>query len=741
MTDTPDLAHDLLALVDALLGEQGVLAATPGLAFNPLQLDYAQRAALGFLRQDRARARTAINAVQASTGTGKTYGYLVPVMGYAALTGERVVISTFTRHLQRQVLDSAVVVSEWVRARTGVALTVARRLGMSNFLSSSAISDLLDALDDQGEAVVSERRQLLEDMQAWVRARDGDALVHSGLLEDFLADHGLEALPADVPVSAVTLSSSAPEADREAYARHVQASKSADVVVVNHALLVSNVMRWGSLLAGDGRVIGAVVCDEADRLRDAAESLLQADYTFVHACANAVQVARALKVPLLDMSAQELLDDMRALGREAGSEGMVLNPRDALCHEVCGRLHGYLATATPTALGLARTISQDGLLPAGVRREVAVEFIDLTRRLGQALDQLRTGQGMALLSWSPVKAWPSLRMGQAYPGRILSRLWAPLEDRDDPLRPPATLIQSILFTSATLGVPGRGLPEAFDDFFSDIGVVRHPKRGEALPIHHVQIDLFARLEPLRFGRLDFVVMDPRIPDPTDRDTLETNPVWLDACAAMIAQASSAGGRTLVLATSFQDANALGQVLARAGRSALVHARGVGLAGLISQFKADPQAIMISPSAWEGMDLPGMIAQLVITRVPFGSLDSMDMQLLRLGLLQSGLAEDKVRGILMGRLTAAAKQRLMQGLGRPIRSADDRATVWFADPRLPLPAGMADSLHPAVLEAPIRPQFAPLLQAIPARFRHEAYHRAPMFCPAGIDGKPAVIIID
>ena len=42
--------------------------------------------------------------VQAGTGTGKSLGYLVPAVRHAVLTGERVVISTATLALQRQVM-------------------------------------------------------------------------------------------------------------------------------------------------------------------------------------------------------------------------------------------------------------------------------------------------------------------------------------------------------------------------------------------------------------------------------------------------------------------------------------------------------------------------------------------------------------------------------------------------------------------------------------------------------------
>ena len=43
--------------------------------------------------------------VEAGPGTGKTYAYLVPALKHASLPGRRVVISTWTRTLQEQIIQ------------------------------------------------------------------------------------------------------------------------------------------------------------------------------------------------------------------------------------------------------------------------------------------------------------------------------------------------------------------------------------------------------------------------------------------------------------------------------------------------------------------------------------------------------------------------------------------------------------------------------------------------------------
>ena len=71
--------------------------------------------------------------VQAGTGTGKSLGYLVPVMLHAATAEERAVVSTATLALQRQVMTKdAPVAADAVEAVTGVRPSVALLKGWQN---------------------------------------------------------------------------------------------------------------------------------------------------------------------------------------------------------------------------------------------------------------------------------------------------------------------------------------------------------------------------------------------------------------------------------------------------------------------------------------------------------------------------------------------------------------------------------------------------------------------------------
>ena len=72
--------------------------------------------------------------VQAGTGTGKSLGYLVPLLTHCAVSGARGLVSTATLALQRQILvKDAPVAVDAVASATGVRLKVAVLKGWSNY--------------------------------------------------------------------------------------------------------------------------------------------------------------------------------------------------------------------------------------------------------------------------------------------------------------------------------------------------------------------------------------------------------------------------------------------------------------------------------------------------------------------------------------------------------------------------------------------------------------------------------
>lgn len=705
--ETPPTAHASVPAsdVDATLGKDSV--SRSGLTYNPYQHDYAHRVAETL---EQGGEPPVVAMLEAETGTGKTLGYLVPAMMHAARTGERVLVSTFTRHLQKQMLDKdAPLAARCVEEQTGKVLHVARRVGRGGYFDAERCQTMLDAVDDVAIA------DFLRGAIAWL---ESDAA--SGIVEDYLAQSGYACLPDDLHRALITLDARSSDASAAAYQRDVEASKEADVVVVNHALLCIHALTGSGILDGE-RAARVLVADEADRMESAASSVMSESLSVAALCRRIKGAYNAGSVSAACMAdADALLNDLCEARRPDWfvPVSRLLPGITAAIH----RLDGHLQDAKPNL----QQRCESGQVGAA---EAADLLGDVARfqQFARALDAPGSSAGSLLASWSPVKTLPTLSLGAPDAGRLLRHLWNDY----------ATLRAAVL-TSATLAVPGKPLPGAMDAAAGRIGLIRHARQDGSM-IHRVPTELMARYQQRNFGRMAFVLADRRLPSPTqklDDDSVITRPEWLDYCASMVAAAHEQGGRTLVLAKSWKDTDALAERLADQIDSLLVHTPGQPVTAMLDAYRDAESAVLVSPSAWEGVDLPGMVDQLVITRAPTPPPLTDDNERLRLHLEERGLGKREVQSVIQRKDEDVARNRMRQGIGRGVRRHDDSVTVWLADPRIAAPSEWRNSLEPAASDTLTR-QNSALHDSIPARF-WGAYQQAMVLPEGGTLTQPEVL---
>lgn len=745
---TKDLHEKVTTGVREILGPQGLIE-RDGMTHSPIQYQYAMQVAEGFARvEDAGDERTRINLLEAQTGTGKTIGYLVPLMLFAAHTGERVMVSTYTRMLQKQILDKdATLVQRWVAEVTGQELSMARRVGRRNYISPSRAKEMLDELlessDDHQEAI-----HFLERLLIWCGRQEDSKLSASRVLDDWLTDQGITELPSGVLRSRIVLEPGSPDDEQAAYSRDVLASKDADLIVVNHSLLLMHAYRWAQLLDDNDegyRKASLVVVDEADRIPDAASSVIGADLTLHHLVTLTRDVGAS--IPTLQKavaSIEALHADVMRLYRPGQNVLALLGKDDrskTLCERVAHANNAARSSATQLHEWLKSEQASKGA-PTNPLSAKAAKLLDAFNDLADFTESMQAHDNTALVSWSPIREYPSLRIGKPWPGRLLSRLWREANsstgDSESTL-PEHQSLYGILFTSATLSVPGKSLPAAFDDFALSVGASRFPLKEGAAPLHRMQVDLFRRYEPTQFGTLSFVLADPRVPNPSMREDdfvndrkWSTNPEWLDYVAHMIQHAWGSGDRVLVLTLSHNDTDALAKRLkqSEAADYLIVHAAGESLSGLRARFVASDRAVMITASGWEGLDMPGLVKNLVITRIPFSPPGTAESEILRAHLFAKGMSSEKIETILRAQMVNSARRKMAQGVGRAIRSRSDVGTIWIADPRFPMPEGIAGSLDPVIMKSPTRNVQHKMIECIPARFRDEAFSQAQLLLADG-----------
>ena len=263
------------------------------------------------------------------------------------------------------------------------------------------------------------------------------------------------------------------------------------------------------------------------------------------------------------------------------------------------------------------------------------------------------------------------------PGRVLRRSYAG---------------RKTVFASATLAPGGAG----FEPFLRSVGAERLERRD-------------MRVEVERFGAMAFVLADRAVPEPFDADGNRAAG-FDDYAAGMVRAAMAEGGRTLVLAASFADAEELG----RRVPGLAVHRRGEPLAPRLAALRADPAGALATPAAWAGTDLPGLLAHVVVARIPFAPPEDARAELLRRLLAARGHDGRNAGAILDARRRRDAIRKLAQGFGRGVRGPDDRVRVWIADPRFPLPDALVLDPRRMLSQGPAA-RHRGLAAAVPRRF--------------------------
>lgn len=711
-----------------ILGDGG-LAMRDGLVAAPAQRDYAQRWAEAISRSVEARDRDPASPASlvlsaADTGTGKTIGYAVPTMLRAAM-GVKVAISTYTHALQQQYLGSPgrpgdlVRIARWIRELGYGDLKIARRVGQQAFVSASAVQALLHRMNQERE----DRRLTAQDM------RDLDLLVefsmeanegrNSGLIEDLREEYA-GVLPLGISAASICLAADSDEDDWRAYREHIERSQDADVLIISHAYLAAaTAYRAGRLL--ESGEIDSLVVDEADRLLDVADSAFRFDASLRRVTAALESMGTAAA----DRAAQALVTLTEVT--------QAVNPTNqraiATCELVPKHQAELIAGAETASKRIAEALKKAATsahTSAEARSTIEAGLYAIDRFLNTAQAQEEGGFFMTALSYSPLRSLPSLSVAPRSPGRILGKLWR--STREEGVDIPAP-VRSVLLTSATLGNAGHfaSSQERFRSVAAELGIDVTGKATNQRP----EIDLWASFEPEKFGQVRYVLADPSVSSPVqamdDTERALLDPSWAEYAATMILKAKNTGGRTLVLCNSYQDADVLAQLLVARGEKVIQQVHGQSTKDLEASFLEDPQSIWLSPTAWEGLNLPGAIQNLVVARLPFGGVDETTRAILT---AYGRFSEQAAHKIVVGKMMNATKRKLRQGLGRPIRSKTDRAVIWIADPRFPIAAASQIPLrHPGKIEYSQIQRYPAMHEVLPKRFAH-ALARASVLLKSG-----------
>ena len=588
---------------------------------------------------------------EAGTGTGKTFAYLVP----AILSGKKTIVSTGTRALQDQLYHRDL---PRVRDALGVGLKTALLKGRANYLCHYRLQQAKGEPRFGSREIAAQFQRIV----AWAgRTRMGD-----------LAE--LEALPDDSPllpmVTSTTencLGSECPFFSECFVVQARQRAQAADLVVVNHHLLLADLALkaegFGEILPG----AQAFVVDEAHQLPDLAAQF------FGEAISARPLVELARDALAECKNVPSALATLQAPAREL--EHAVRNLRAAMDDLPVRGTRGRAAElpAVEDALDLLASALQQlhaTLLPL---REAAPGFDSCTARAKES--------GLRLLRWrgdGVVTAMPAADDDDAYsqdfanvdaadvaaPDRDdASVLWYELTARGFRLsRTPLDVAGPLaehrarsqaawVFTSATLAVGGR-----FDHYATKLGLVE-------------PTTLLAP-SPFDWPRQALCYLPRGLPEPAARGYNEAIVVALRP----VLEAS--GGRAFVLFASHRALREAAELLRDGPWPLFVQGEGPR-SMLLERFRASGNGVLLGAASFrEGVDVAGdALSVVVIDKLPFGAPDDPVFEARLEAIRRSG--GNPFRDEQLPQAVIALKQ----GAGRLIRSETDRGVLVLCDPRL------------------------------------------------------------
>ncbi|HZH32559.1 MAG TPA: RecQ family ATP-dependent DNA helicase [Pyrinomonadaceae bacterium] len=331
--------------------------------------------------------------VEAGTGTGKSLGYLVPAALHARAAGMPVVISTYSKVLQTQLVEKDVTYLSSLLPD----LTAAVLKGRGNYLSIRRLrEEIIDAVDE--DRISRARAWTLGTLTSFSLSSETGELESVSFavdnLDEYLDSRG-EALRVRDSVRA-SAGGGGGQPERPAggrldfYEAARENASRADLIILNHSLLLTQAVMAGDRLPE--LLSPFVVCDEAHNLEDAATSVLKNEVT-------EVSFRRLLRAVHDKSRRAGLLATVRKAGVAASDEAMTsalgaLADVETHFTNLSTRLRSFVVANTiQSKEDLARFGAQVEIRPAslqgsggGALRESALALREALFRLRPALD-------------------------------------------------------------------------------------------------------------------------------------------------------------------------------------------------------------------------------------------------------------------------------------------------------------------------------------------------------------------
>ncbi|MFH1755247.1 MAG: ATP-dependent DNA helicase [Candidatus Latescibacterota bacterium] len=660
-TIAPKVTRSLVDNLPDILGD--------GYEVRQSQVDMAAQVAQSFCEER-------ILVIEAETGLGKSLAYLVPLLIYCAETNSRAVVSTYTRTLQRQLIEKDYPLA----VRTAqVAIEAAVLLGRTNYLCKKSLSGLMNS-GELGKRTEDWLRSLFDHDSGEIEHIDMDAEIDSSVLQRIACPAG----EADCVGCSLR---------DECYLYRARSrAMAAQVVLVNHALLFSDLSTNGALLGP----FDVLVVDEAHHLPEVATRYLTLSVSpqAIDASPQGLHTNR-YDEPVAYARDMTAADDPAAAEQIDASWTAVVSCLEEAHRATLGFFSQVTEAVGNISIGRGRT--NDSNYSAGDYRyyegsplfyhadsakenimvnldasisalERLLAIISRNEILSQStvplmlrflcnnvmeltakFDFITSASDSEYVFYAGLNRGGSVSALHAMPIDVSAQLGVLLEER----------CRSTLLTSATLAVGSD-----FSYMLSQLGL---DSSAKTITGHYTS--------PFDLNSQRAIFLATYMPNPADRAFVQ------DAADTIIRIARSNPKNILVLCTAKTQLERLYGALTADGAMAadiLAQRQNVSRSVLIDRFKkmSGHKILLGLASFWEGVDFPGEYLEIVVVMkmpflVPTEPLYQAKVERLR------ARGENPFQEIVL----PDAVLKLRQGFGRLIRTSSDRGAVIILDARL------------------------------------------------------------